>query len=579
MATQQADKRVHVAAVTEELVREGEGNILNTKAQITISKGHFAAYWTLAVVAIGATLASITATVAALVGVQAMSSPRTLLLALVVIWPLWLFCVVATLVISPKIGHNRSGGTMRWRLMRWAAISMLILGPFLGQLMALGLGIGTLFQKNLETRRIVRPTALAYLCVGLGWPAMFVTAIYALGPLFFSEVHFMGPEGPTTMMDLALASHTEPLTSLYLVYGSSGLLALIVFVTALALWRHQRARARQARDAFSGVQMLQAGESVVRGTVALASGTDVAVRIEVDQDGTESENSGSWSHTWTEVDRRVMVSPFYLEHASGERIRVEPTTKEVHLMDDLDGVILVDLAKRKRFAELIPGEQVVATGQLRRSHDPEAGDGGYRGGGQAWVLTPPKLGPMLLSTKPLDAPFARRSRNYAIMAVLVSIVAIVGNILLIPYHQRVWTAQTITATITGRNVTTSTDDDGDLSHSYHMAVSNVDPPLAIWQDVAEEVYNGLPEWSHVPVLYVASRPESSQLGHVPRANGIIALILALAITFIQFFFLARGEYANAWYNESKIVDNGSGMLPKPSGAQDGGKTEGLMDMG
>lgn len=578
MSAQKSDKNEQVAAVTEELMREGEGIGPDPGTAFSISKPHPAPYWAAALLALGAMVMSLVVTLGNLLGVSMLSSPRTLLLSLIVLWPLWLICTTATFLLSPKTGKRQSRGTVRWRLMRWAAICMLIFGPLLGQLISLILGIVSMFHKDLAWRRAIRPTALMYLCIGLGWPGMFLTAVYALRSLFASEVQLQGAQGPTTFMDLAQTSHFEPLTSLYLVYGTSGVFVLVMLGTALSLWRHQRHRAQQAKDAFSGAPMIQAGEGVVRGTVALATGSDHAVRIEVDQEGSENESSGGWSHSWTEVDRRIMVKPFYLEHASGERIRVEPTS-EAHLMDDLDGVILVDLAKRKRFAELIPGEKVVATGHLSRSHDPEADGGGYRGGGQGWVLTPPKLGPMLLSTQPLDAPFRRRARNYAIMAILVTVVTLVGQLLLLPYHQRVWSAETITAMVVSRNITTSTDDDGDVTRHYHVTISNVEPPLRLHQEVERVVFNGLVEWSQVPVLFVASRPESSQIGHVPRANGYAALGLALVLTLIQFFFFARAETSAAWYDQEKVVDSGSGRLPEPPSAKEERGALVITDMG
>src|SRR6185369_6868987 len=113
------------------------------------------------------------------------------------------------------------------------------------------------------------------------------------------------------------------------------------------------------------------------GHVALAEGAARAVRVEVEQAGTESESSGVWSHEWTEVSRRVFVEPFYVVDAAGRRTRVEPRD-DVLLVDSMNGKILVNLTRRIRTAELTPGEEVWASGELTAALDPEGATSGYR---------------------------------------------------------------------------------------------------------------------------------------------------------------------------------------------------------
>lgn len=572
MSAQSSEKQTEVQAVSAELIRERE-KAQASPGHVAVSTGRMVALWLLAIIVICTTGASLAFALAGLIGIHPFSMPGNLASALTAMWLLWFLSIIATLLLTTKKRRPGARPVTRWRLMRLLSIALLVLGPFVGQLIALISGIAAWFEKDPDERRALRPSALAYLCIAFGWPGMFVTAMHALAPLFESDVQLRGPQGPAALVDLSIANHADPVTSLYLVYGGAGLLYIASIITAVALWRHQRRRAQQARDAFEGSGILEVGETVVRGTVAFAVGGEHALRVEVDQEGTESKSSGSWSHSWTESDRRVLVAPFYLEHATGERIRVEPT-QEAHLMDDLDGVIFVDRTKRKRFAELIPGEQVIATGHLSRGHDPEVSGQGYRGGCDGWVLRPPSSGAMLLSTKPLDAPFRHRARNYSIMAITITVLALVGHVLLLPYHQRVVVGEPITAMVTGRHMTTSTNE-GTTTHYYHVTVSSQQPPLTLSRAVSQEAQNALVEGSHVPVLYVISRPASSQIGHTPTAHRDIALFLAIAISILSFGFLTWGESTKAWYDEPKVINSGSGHLPTPP--KDGGSKDQELD--
>lgn len=116
--------------------------------------------------------------------------------------------------------------------------------------------------------------------------------------------------------------HLDPAASALLspiVLGSYALLLVVAIVLCL---RYRR-RAARAEAAFDPTAPLEPGEALLLGTVEHAHGEETAVRVEVTQEGSESESSGAWSHTWTERERLVRGRPFYLRHASDRRIRVE----------------------------------------------------------------------------------------------------------------------------------------------------------------------------------------------------------------------------------------------------------------
>ena len=194
------------------------------------------------------------------------------------------------------------------------------------------------------------------------------------------------------------------------VLGTCGLLAVAAY--ALSRWLRERRAAARADASFNPDVGLVPGRAIVLGTVEREQGANVAVRVELEMEGTEHESSGSWSFKWTEKDRRVRVHPFYLRHASGARIRVEPDDN-VMLVDAMDGVVKVNLTKRLRVAELMPDEKVFAIGELKYAQDPEAQTRGYRGRAEGYLLVPPRRGRMLLASEPLGARFARRASSRA----------------------------------------------------------------------------------------------------------------------------------------------------------------------
>lgn len=454
-------------------------------------------------------------------------------------------------------------GGARGRPFRLALVPELLLAPGVGQLLAVVMGVLALLRGRSGRERSV-PRAVAALTLGLGWPAMVVTALLALEPTFASDVRLV-PGSPVEWagrLVLSPVDTLDPVLSALVVYGSATLLPLVLALSAAIESARQGRRAREARVAMAGGGALEAGGTVVVGAVELATGETHAARVEVDQRGNESESSGSWSHSWTEVDRRVSVVPFYLRRRDGERVRVEPRGK-AFLMDDLDGVVLVDRWSRTRVAELVPGEEVVAVGRLGWAEDPETSGGGYRGPGAGWVLEPPADGPMLLASRPIDGPFQRRAAIYGWMVAALAVLALVGHGILAPYHQRVFAGRPGEATIAASSVEIS-DGDGDEDHSatYRLTLAPTDGAEPFVETVPEEVYSGLPERALAPIVAVPGSPRSAQIGSAPRAHMFVAF-LALVMALVGFAFQAAAESGKEWYDGEKVVNSGAGKLPDP----------------
>ncbi|AUX34239.1 MULTISPECIES: hypothetical protein [Sorangium] len=355
---------------------------------------------------------------------------------------------------------------------------------------------------------------------------------------------------------LALVSdhHLDAWLSSVLVDGvaTAGLLVLAAYAIRLSL-RERRAAAR-AEASFDPGVALAPGEAVVMGTVERAQGADVAVRIEVEQEGSETESSGVWSHEWSETDRKVRVQPFYLRHASGARVRVEPG-EDVMLVDALDGMILVDRTKRVRVAELVPGEQVFAVGELRRAPDPEAPTQGYRGVAQGFLLVPPSHGRrMLLSSEPLGQRFARRAAFHLRWAALAAFAAIAFNAAFAGFHARRWLGETVDVRVTQlREV-----EDGDTDH--HMVTVQQSEGGAVFSDeVSHAAFARLRQGDALKARHVPSWPSASAVGPDVTAHSAAWVALPL-LGVLAFAYLIRAHSARPWY-EKKVVDQGSGKLP------------------
>lgn len=352
---------------------------------------------------------------------------------------------------------------------------------------------------------------------------------------------------------LASRYHLDTWLSLLLVYAvaTAGLLALAA--TALRASLRQRRAAAQADASFDPGVALAPGEAVVVGTVERAQGADVAVRVEVEQEGSETESSGVWSHEWSETDRKVRVHPFYLRHASGARIRVEPG-EDVKLVDALDGMILVDRKKRVRVAELVPGERVFAVGELRRAPDPEAPTQGYRGVAQGYLLVPPPGRPMLLSSEPLGQRFARKAAFHLRWAVVAAVAALAWSAAFAPFHARLWLGETVDVRVTDLQERESGDD-----HTHFEVSMRTADGVALSDEASHTDFGRLRGVERIKARYVRSWPSASTIGPDVTVHSAAFIAVPLLGALALAYFL-RAHSSRPWY-EKKLVEQGSGKLP------------------
>lgn len=338
----------------------------------------------------------------------------------------------------------------------------------------------------------------------------------------------------------------------------------VVATVALRRWRRQRGAAARAQASFDPGAALVPGETVIAGTVEREAGASVAVRVELDQEASEWENSGIWVHEWTETGRKVHTHPFYLRHASGHRVRVEPGG-DVMLVDEMDAVIRLDLARRIRIAELLPGERIFAVGELRRAPDAEVSV--WRGGcnevREGYVLVPPRGSRMLLSSEPLGERFARRAAFHRRWGVAALVAAIAINVVTAPVIARCLLGETVDARVT--HLRRYDDSDGN-DRAIIMAVGA--RGFVFTGEVSAYEVTGVDEGETIQVRRVPWWDFATVIDsdRIPNVTGYLALPL---LGFIALLYWARRYTTRPWYEKEKLIERESGKLAESMGAAQG----------
>lgn len=360
------------------------------------------------------------------------------------------------------------------------------------------------------------------------------------------------------MHELMSQAHFGPVVSSLLVdiFGTLGV-ALIIGIALVE--RARKLRQADAAEASANVnRQLQPGPAVVLGQVEYAQDARAAVRVDVDQDGEEVENSGVWSHKWTEKRRRVHMEPFYVRLESGRRIRVEPSG-EVLLVDAMNGVVRVNLTSRTRYAELVPGETIYAAGQLVRAPDPEsASAGGYRVSRESLVLRPRPPEPMLLSTEALGARFRERAAFHERAAIFIGVLALFLHTIFLGFHVRRFFGQTEEVTIQKLDHYTTRDDEGDETDHYRVWMNRGDG-ASFTDHVGWSTFDRLHVGDVVRARVVRGALfDRSTIG--PDVTVHWTGLVFVPYVFIAWFVYVRQEKATRPWYEREVVDSESGRL-------------------
>jgi hypothetical protein len=325
-----------------------------------------------------------------------------------------------------------------------------------------------------------------------------------------------------------------------------------------------RANARLARDAEANVpaSVLRAGAAVIAGKVVRGKGK--AVRVEIDQTGTETRTKNGYSHQWRETARRVTTDPFELELQSGERVAVVPDQR-TFLVDKLDaGRRFGGPRTRTRVAELSEGEAVFVVGVLEPGDpDPKASAGNYREAPvRKLVMRAPKGGRMLIASEPLGKRYRARvwfHTRWCFFMILVA--ALLHGGVFLGYHLRVWRGQTAGATVT--DLHTYTRRSGKSSTTYHDVYFKRDDRWEVEHiDATSSSFRKLVKGERIHIMFVENWPDLTVLGDQATVSWARPLWMSLVLLIFAGWYFGARDASRPWYDKDKIVDSGGGKLPE-----------------
>jgi hypothetical protein len=289
-----------------------------------------------------------------------------------------------------------------------------------------------------------------------------------------------------------------------------------------------------------------------------------AVRIEIDQAGTEWRVKNGYAHRWTETARRVIAEPFELRLPSGELLPVEPDQR-VFLVDKLDQVVATDPSKRTRAAELTDGEVVYAVGDIAEGAiDPSGSFEGYREAPKRKkVLRAPKGGRLLLASEPLGARYWARVRFHIrwFLFVLAALAMMHAGVFL-GFNLRVFRGHTVDARVSSlRHYTTGS---GKSRTTYDMVgAHSLDFSETFNEDARASSFRQLEIGAIIPVTVVDGWPKVTQLGATPTASIGRFFLMLVFMLICAFGYPASRQKSRPWYDQPKVIDEGGGKLYPP----------------
>lgn len=350
-----------------------------------------------------------------------------------------------------------------------------------------------------------------------------------------------------------------------LVVGVTVVLPLLLALACGAMYWRAARRARLAAASYGGDHPLAPGEVVLRGRVAYARGESTAVRVEIEQRGSERRGKKTWQQSWVEASRQITVRPFYLEADPGLRIRVEPAD-DVCLVDDLDATFLRARDRRTRMGELGSGEVIYARGTLVAATDPEQ-PANHRGGtAGALVLRRPAGGRMLLSSRPLSEPFERRARSLRRWLVAYLVVFGMSLHLNLSYFTIALVGERAVGTVTAKDHGVS----GSAKSTFRWWRITIATPAG-W---AFPAYLDRSDWAavdrgdHIAIIYIPTSPGAytdlpdltgARVGTGPAqyvAVGVGVVAVSLCMLMLQIVWWRQGR---PWY-EGKLEETDPGRL-------------------
>lgn len=350
-------------------------------------------------------------------------------------------------------------------------------------------------------------------------------------------------------MDVYAEWAFPPVLAMFVVAGS--LLALVIGVVVASLRARRRTLLAAGAEASVGDEpppLVEGSDVVLSGIVRHHKEHEVAVKVSVTQSGTESESSGSWSHSWIEIDREIILAPFLLELSSGQLVLVEPP-KNVDVADALDQKVWINRNKRVLSAELVPGEQIYARGRLERSDQATPG-GAYREVTWGWALGPTS-GQMLLSSEPLGAGMRQRARFHRRNAWFALVLLVATQLSLVWFYGRL-AADPVVMVVQDKRFYISTDSEGDTTDHHMIKIRGVEV------EVDDDDYERILEGTKLPVRLASA--SNWNLGASATIRWWHGAIIAGAPFVFWIWYRSRRHSTRPWFRR-KVDEECVGRLP------------------
>lgn len=363
----------------------------------------------------------------------------------------------------------------------------------------------------------------------------------------------------------------EPATGQFLVAGLDLAFVGAIVVCLRRMGQSRRALQRAKASIRAGAPLAE-GQRFVTGKVEFVAGAPSAVEVTVAQEGSEVPvGDGEVRHYWAEIDREIDARPFYVAHASGERVRVEVPDKEhVQLVDRLDQQEWTERNRRRLRAALSEGEDVFVEGRLERGHDPEGGaSAGYGDAAAGWVMRPQSDGWMYLSAEPLTHRHELRLRALERVFLLLIVGWAVAQAPLATFRLRQLSGHDSVAEYVGKREYTTEDVESHASRSsyevFYVVADASGAPAYEFANVDSATFRALPSGpSTILVRNVPHVTRATALGRGPSL-GPLHWLGGLIVALLSVARLWRVLSHKRWYERPFVEKNVSGPLPTPPG--------------
>jgi hypothetical protein len=337
----------------------------------------------------------------------------------------------------------------------------------------------------------------------------------------------------------------------------------ITVLFVLALWRFLvfRGRALRAESIEKSRQELEQGPALLCGRVETEDGGP-AVRVEIDQVGTERSHKGQWSHEWRERNRVVHVRPFRLHVPGEEAVQVVPDER-IRLVDTLETEKFED-NYRRRVAALENKEQVWISGVLAREGQKSGPATAYRSGPGSWVLRGTRLEPLEVASGSLGRQFSYWQRFHRKATIGLGAVFVLVNVFLLgPYHALLFLGEVERVTITDTSTyTTSSKGHRHTHYVVHGKLSRKAGGGSVEDEVDFSLYLDAKErgLKTVPFVYVPSATWIHGIGTAPRLSHLRAIFTFLGVGLSALLFGLARRGAMPWYEQGHVIERGQGTL-------------------